>query len=246
MPFNLFKRKPALPPVNLSVLKTDMHSHLIPGIDDGTKTLDESVKLIRKMQELGYQKLITTPHIQYDYFKNNNDIITDGLAKLQQTIAQEGLNIQIEAAAEYLIDDGFEDKMKAGQLMTFGDKYLLVELSYYNMNSRFFEHVFDLNIEGYKVILAHPERYGYFHDNFSIYEDLKERGVFLQINIISLSGFYSEQVRKITEKLIDANLVDFVGSDMHNFIYYENFIRALNSEHLHKLFDSGVLKNHLL
>ncbi len=247
MIFKLFKKKPVLPPVDISVLQTDLHSHLIPGIDDGAQTLDDAVELVRLMKDLGYRKLIVTPHIQADFYKNTPEIILKGLDNLKAAVKNAGIDILIEAAAEYLIDDGFEEKMNKGELMCFGpDKYLLVELSYYNMNSRFFEYVFDLNVAGYKIILAHPERYAYFHDNFKIYEDLKVRSIELQINIISLSGYYSEQVKKIAEKLIDLDFVDYAASDMHNFNYYENFVKSLSSPYMHKLIEKGHLKNPIL
>jgi len=246
MLFNLFKKKPEAIPADVSLLKTDMHSHLIPGIDDGTRNIEESVELIKKMRDLGYEKIITTPHIQNDYFKNNNEIINNGLNELKAALKEKSIDINIEAAAEYLIDDGFPRIMEKGELMTFGDKYVLVELSYYNFNSLFFEYVFQLNVAGYKVVLAHPERYAYFHDKIDVYEDLKARGVLFQLNIISLSGYYSDKVRKVAEKLVDLGLVDFAASDMHNFIYYENFLKALGSSHMHKLIESGKLKNIVL
>jgi protein-tyrosine phosphatase len=247
MLFGLFKNnKKALAPADMSVLKTDMHSHLIPGIDDGSKSMDESVALIAKLKEAGFSRIITTPHIMSDFYKNNPDIILAGLDNLRLAVVSAGIDITIDAAAEYLVDDGFEKKLAQNNLMTFGDKYLLVELSYYNMYHGFFNVVFNLNIDGYKIILAHPERYGYFHDRFDVYEDLKARGLYFQLNTISLSGYYTPKVQKTAEKLIDMGLYDFAGSDMHNMDYMLNFRKALSSPYMHKLIESGKLMNHLL
>ncbi|OPZ97320.1 MAG: Tyrosine-protein phosphatase YwqE [Bacteroidetes bacterium ADurb.Bin408] len=154
--------------------------------------------------------------------------------------------IPIEAAAEYLIDDGFEKIFKEGRLLTMGKKYILVELSYYNMHHGFYALVFDLQIAGYQVILAHPERYSYFHDKWPVYEDLKARGILFQLNTISLTGCYSPKVQKVAEKLIDMGFYDFVATDMHNEEYLANFNKSLYIPHLQKLVESGRLMNHNL
>jgi len=244
--FNLFNSNKLKNNIDISVLKTDMHSHLIPGIDDGVKTIDESVTLIKKIKELGFSKIITTPHIMNDFFKNTPENITEGLKIVKEALAKENVSIEIEVAAEYLIDDGFEAKSKEGNFLTFGDNYVLVELSYYNMYHGFFSLIFDMNCAGFKVILAHPERYAYFHDRYDVYEDLKARGLFFQLNTISLSGYYTPKVQKVAERLIEMGLYDFAGSDMHNEVYYNNLVKALHNPHLQTLIDSGKLKNHRL
>ncbi len=221
----------------------DMHSHLIAGIDDGSKTVKDSVSYVRKMKELGFSKLITTPHIMQDYFKNTPEIIREGLEKLMSALDKENIDIEIEAAAEYLIDDGFEKKMEAGDLMTFGDNYLLVELSYFSPPTNLKEILFNLQIAGYKIILAHPERYSYWFHTPQKYEDLKDRGVFFQVNTISLSGYYSGVVRKVAEKLIDQKMIDFVGSDMHNEAYFQALQKSMYEKYLGKLVASGSLLN---
>ena len=114
------------------------------------------------------------------------------------------------------------------------------------MFPNFFSLVFDMNIAGFKIVLAHPERYSYFHDRYDLYEDLKARGLYFQLNTISLTGYYSAVVQKTAEKLIDLGFYDFAGSDMHNEIYYNNFVKALRCSYLEKLINSGNLKNHLL
>ena len=244
--FNLFNNNKLKNSIDISVLKTDMHSHLIPGIDDGSKSIEESVFLIKKIKELGFSKIITTPHITNDFFKNTPEIISAGLKTIKEALVRENVSIEIEVAAEYLIDDGFEAKSKERNFLTFGDNFVLVELSFYNMYQGFFSLVFDMNVAGFKVILAHPERYSYFHDRYDVYEDLKARGLFFQLNTISLSGYYTPKVQKVAEKLIEMEMYDFVGSDMHNEVYYNNLVKALHNPHLQTLIDSGKLKNHLL
>ena len=153
----LFSSKPETP-IDLSLLKMDMHSHFIPGIDDGVKSIEESLSLIRAMKEMGYQKLITTPHIQAEFFKNTPQIIKKGLDELKIALKLANIDIEIEAAAEYLIDEGFEEKLENHELLYFGDKYILVELSYFMPYPNLTTVIFNLQLEGYKVILAHPER----------------------------------------------------------------------------------------
>jgi tyrosine-protein phosphatase YwqE len=239
----LFGQKKLSKPVDLKPVAADMHSHLIPGIDDGARTIEDSLVLIRRMKGMGYRKLITTPHIQNDFYKNTPETIKDGLVKVKEAVNEEGLGIEVEAAAEYLIDDGFESKMESGDLMTFGDHYILIELSYYNPYPNIKEIIFNLQIEGYKVILAHPERYSYWFNDWQKFTDLKDRSVFFQLNAVSLSGHYPDPVQKIARKMVDEGLIDFIGSDAHNPHYLDSLDKARHEKTLDKLIKSGKLRN---
>jgi tyrosine-protein phosphatase YwqE len=244
---NLFKPNENLKePLDLSVLGADMHSHFIPGIDDGSDSMEKSLEMARAMVNLGYKKLITTPHTMQDYYKNTPEIINKGLAELKKAINDAGIPLQVEAASEYLIDEGFLKKFHAGELLTFGNKYILVEISFYVPPENLYQVLFDLKLEGYSPILAHPERYGYWHHDFEKYITLKDREILLQINLPSLSGFYSPNVRKIAEQLIDNNMVDFVGTDAHNMEYIDFVDKSRHSKHLEKLLQSGKLLNNTL
>lgn len=220
-----------------------MHSHLIPGIDDGARTMEDSLNLVRKMHELGFTKLITTPHIQSEFYKNTPEIILSGLLKLRDALAAENIPVTIEAAAEYLLDDGFQEKMNAGELLSFGDKFILVEISYYSPPPNLKSTIFNLQCDGYKVILAHPERYSYWFNDFAKYQDLKDRGVLFQLNTVSLAGYYPDPIKKFAEKLIDKEMIDFIGSDMHNMNYMEALERSMNEKTLSRLITSGRLLN---
>ncbi len=243
---NLFSIGKISEPINMSVLGTDMHSHLIPGIDDGSDSLETSIELIKGMKEMGYKKLITTPHIQGEFYQNTPEIILSGLERVKRELKKQNIVMEMEAAAEYLIDDKFEEKYKSGNLLTFGKKHLLIEFSYFNEHPNLKQYLFDLQIEGYKIILAHPERYSYWFRNFRKYEEMKDRGVLFQININSLAGYYSGEVKKMAEKFIDEGMVDLAGSDMHNVFYLEALQKARNEKYLKKLIDSGKLKNAML
>lgn len=193
---NLFSSGRLSEPVDMAAIGTDMHSHLIPGIDDGADTLEASVELIKGMKEMGYKKLITTPHIQGEFYRNSPETILPGLERVKRELKKQNVQMEMEAAAEYLIDDKFEEKYKSGNILTFGNKHLLIEFSYFNEHPNWQQYIFDLQIDGYKIILAHPERYSYFFRNFRKYEEIKDRGVLFQININSLTGYYSAEVKK--------------------------------------------------
>lgn len=241
-----FTKKKLENPVDLSVLKTDMHSHLIPGIDDGVPDLKTSLQLIEKMIALGYSKLITTPHIMVDIYRNNPQIIQQGLQEVQKSMREKNLKVELQVAAEYQLDEGFSQLLLKGELMTFANNHVLVELPYFSAPRNLPDTLFDLQVAGYKVILAHPERYAYWHQDFSQLESLRNRDIEFQLNIISLSGFYSRPTKKISEKLIEAKMVDYLGSDLHNMQYYGLLKDALYEPWLEKLLASGTLKNHLL
>lgn len=243
---NFFSSDKLKQPVDLSLVSTDMHSHLIPGIDDGAKTMEDSVELVRLMRNLGYKKLIITPHIITDYFKNTPEIINNGLNDLRNALARENIPVQIETAAEYMLDEGFRIKFQKGELLTFGNKNILVELSSYVPPIDLFQVLFDLRMSGYKTILAHPERYSYWHNDFENYVTLKDREILFQVNLPSLAGFYAPQVQKMAEKLIENNMVEFIGSDLHDTDYYNKIEKSRFSKYLEHLLNSGRLLNKTL
>ena len=244
--FGIFGSKRLSAPINLGTVGTDMHSHLIPGIDDGARSLEDSVTLIKEMQGLGYKKLITTPHIQQEFYKNTPEIINSGLTDLKEALRAENIQVEIQAAAEYLLDDGFNEKFEKGDLLTFGKKYVLIELSYYNPHPDLKGIVFRLQVDGYQVILAHPERYSYWFNDWNKFTELKDRGVLFQLNLVSLAGFYPDPVQKMAEKFIDEGLIDLVGSDMHNMRYMDALKASRLEKSLEKLLASGKLVNAML
>lgn len=243
---NLFKPRKLRHPVDISGLITDMHSHLIPGIDDGSPDMDTSLTLIREMKALGFRKLITTPHISLDIYPNTPEILKEGINLLNEKLREANINITIEVAAEYMIDDGFPKLFEKGLLQTFSNNYLLVELPYYQAPPNLYELVFELQIKGYRIMLAHPERYLYWKNDFKKYEDLKNRGIYFQMNMNSLTGHFSKEVKKQAEKLIDADMIDFLGSDLHNQNYLQLLKNSLFEPYLENALKSGNIQNHIL
>jgi tyrosine-protein phosphatase YwqE len=205
----------------LAGLVTDMHSHLLPGLDDGAETVAHSLDLLRELKALGFTKLVMTPHIMGDFYKNTPEGVRAALATLRTAAAEAGLaDVALECAAEYYLDEWLGRKLADGtELLTFGgeQRYLLIETSYLNEPLNLTGTIFDLQAAGYRVVLAHPERYVYFYNRFSEIEKLRQDyGVLLQLNLNSLAGYYSPAARHVAEKLIDGGLVDFVGTDTHH------------------------------
>jgi len=231
---------------DFSILKTDIHSHLIPGIDDGVKTLEEAAFCIKEMKNLGFSKIITTPHVNIDYFYNTTDEIKDGLEILNNYLKKENIDILVEASAEYYLNNDLIENIENNNLITFGDNYILFELSYFNPVKILDEAIFKLQTKGYKPVLAHPERYNYWFDNLDVLKNLKNKGVYFQMNTLSLSGAFSEGAKQMAEKLIKNNMIEFIGSDAHNEHYVNGLKPILSNKHLKKLIASDNLLNNTL
>ena len=214
--FSFFKKKPK--ESVFKSLRTDMHSHLIPGIDDGSPDMTTSLDLLTKLQELGYQKVITTPHILSGLYNNTTAIIQGGLLSLREKASHQGLTIQIEAAAEYFVDNHFESLLDSNDLLSFGNaNYVLIEMSFVAPSQQLEQVIFRLQTQGYKPILAHPERYNYWHHSPHIFSRLKDAGCFFQVNLPSLWGYYGPPTKKVALQLMKSGLVEFLGSDLHHY-----------------------------
>lgn len=219
--------------VDFSNLGVDLHSHLIPGIDDGSKSVEESVELIKALINLGFQKIVTTPHIMSDYYRNTPDIILRGRDTVREALLKNNIHIPFDAAAEYYYDEYFVDILKKQKLLTIADQYLLFELSYLTKPTGVREIIFEMQMKGYKPLLAHPERYPFL--SLNEYEEYKQAGCLFQLNILSLTGHYGSQAKHNAELLIENNLIDFVATDLHHMQH----IRLIhkNASHTEKLFE---------
>ncbi len=229
---------------DFSLMAVDLHSHLIPGIDDGVKTLEESLDVLRQFEQVGFKKVITTPHIMAGGYDNTSEIILKGRDKVREAIRQAGINLQFDAAAEYYLDETMYEKIEKKDLLTLGGDYILMELSLSAKPSNVADIVYKQQLAGYNVILAHPERYPYYYEkNFDSYNELKDRGIYFQINMMSLIGRYGKQAKSVAEKMIDENMVDFVGTDLHGIRHVPFIKDCLKENHLEKLFTSYKLLN---
>lgn len=247
--FNFLKRsgKPVVP--DLSFLGTDMHSHLLPNIDDGLQDLEQTVEFIKDLQKLGYSKLICTPHILSDLYPNSRATILPKLALVRDALVEEEVDIEVEAAAEYMIDHEFTELIahsKKEDLLTIAGDYILVEMSYLSPSPNFDKVIFDLRMLGLQPILAHPERYSYYHDQFTQYERFKELGCKLQVNLLSLSGAYGSYVKKNAEKLFKNQMVDFLGTDMHHDKHLAMLKKLATKKDFYELVGNAELLNKTL
>ena len=235
------KSSQILEPIDFSVIGVDLHSHLIPGIDDGAKDLVDSVTIIKELINQGFSKIITTPHIMSDLYKNTPETIHSGLEILKRRLANDNIEIDISAAAEYYVDYDFEQRIGNENFLTFGEKYLLIEFSFLEAPRNMYDIIFKLQLEGYVVVLAHPARYQYF--DLKDYESLINRGVLFQLNLLSLIGYYSNQVKANAKLLIDNKFVSFVGTDCHNLNHARLYPKCMISKSWHELVNSGALLN---
>lgn len=206
----------------------DIHSHLLPGIDDGARTIEDTLTLIRGLQRIGFSQFITTPHIIQHVWENKRE---DIIAKKETTVLElekNNIKVPFRAAAEYLMDDKFVKLFQSEKLLTLKENYVLVEMSYINPPIQLYDILFELRVAGYIPVLAHPERYLFYHHNFDEFEKLKRVGCLFQLNFLSIVGYYGEGINKIAEKLLQKGMYTYVGSDVHHQKHLAAFEQKVN------------------
>ena len=228
------KRKPTLRSL-IPKGYVDIHSHVLPDIDDGAKTRQESAFLLSKMKEFGFGQIITTPHIIQGIWENTYDSIATTFQNTKETLDNSGLPVL--AAAEYMMDSEFDKLFKNEKLRTLKDNFVLVEMSYINPPMQLYEILFDLHVAGYQPVLAHPERYLFYHKSFQEYQKLINAGCLLQLNLLSLTGYYGQEVAKVADKLLQRGMYSFSGSDIH----HENHIKNFDAQLLYS--DANLVSN---
>ena len=226
----------------MNPFKVDIHSHLLPGIDDGAQTLKESLELIKQFHLLGYSKLITTPHIISDHYPNNREIIYEKLYHVQESLKLEDIDITLEAGAEYYLDIHFLNLIEDRYLLTFMKHYVLFETDYITKPIVLEEVIHSLLEKGYIPVLAHPERYRYLNNNIEAYKRLKALGVLFQVNAKSLYN-QSKSTSNMAHQLINHGLVDFIGSDAHRIRDLRKLEHFLKSRTCQKMLKCNIIKN---
>lgn len=212
---SIFKKKQYLRdliPTNF----VDIHSHVLPGIDDGAKTMEDTKFLLQNMIDFGFSKVITTPHTIENIWNNTPATIAQALAHAKENATALTEKVNLKAASEYILDDYFVSLFEQGNLLTIKDKFVLVEMSYINPPIQLFDYIFNLQVAGYIPVLAHPERYVFYHSDFSNYAKLKKAGCYFQMNLLSATGYYGKEVAKAADELLKKGMIDFVGSDFHH------------------------------
>ncbi len=227
--FSIFKPKsPILK--DLLVGYTDIHSHILFGIDDGAENKENSEFLMNSFIDFGFKNAIATPHTIKDVWDNTSEGITNKYKEVQQVLPELSSKLNLRVASEYLMDDSFMQLFQSEKLLTLKDDYVLVEMSYVNPPIQLYDILFELQMAGYKPVLAHPERYLFYHFDFNQYEKLKTAGCVFQMNLLSAVGYYGPSVAKVVDRLLSDGMIDFVGTDAH----HEKHIKAFEGRVLVK------------
>jgi len=230
---NFFKKKPALD--SYAGLGLDFHSHLLPGLDDGAQTIEDTLSLIRQMQELGFPRIVTTPHIYWELYPNTRDRILEKLDEVRAALRENHIEVELDAAAEYFLDEHFESLLKSNEplLCVFG-RCVLVETSFLAPHPQLEEYLFAMRMKGYTPILAHPERYAFLHHDFDQYERFLDMGCRFQVNLLSLTELYGRPVQKTTEKLLALEMIDYFCTDLHHQAHADSLRGALKHKNVSK------------
>ena len=207
---------------------TEVHCHILPGIDDGSPDVETSVALVQQMKNWGIQRIITT-------FENTPETIHAAYEKLRHALDERGIDIEINLSAEYRMDEYFLEQLKEGKIMPFPGNYILIENSFFQPFWELRELVFELQLKGYTPMLAHPERYMYYHSTPQIYKELHDQGLLFQVNLLSLAGYYNSNIKEIAWKLLDNGMVDLIGSDMHHLQHAAHITKFIGSKEYEKL-----------
>jgi tyrosine-protein phosphatase YwqE len=195
----------------------DIHNHILPGIDDGAKTVEESIALIKAFDELGMQHFIATPHIFPALYPNNSETIRKAHQQLMEALLEQRMTqVSIVPSAEHMIDDSFDELLSQEGVMPLKDGFLLVEMSYLQPSLNFNEAIVQITQKGLTPVLAHPERYMYLHQTPYKYREYKQKGILFQLNMLSLGPYYGKDVQKMARQLLEDGMIDFIGTDTHS------------------------------
>ena len=239
--FNFFNKKSKPETI---CFHTDIHCHLVPGIDDGQKEPEPAADLVERQVTWGISRIFATPHVTQDTFENTPATIEPAFARLKEAVSGRGTDVELYHSAEYRIDNFFQRQLKAGAITPFPGNYILVENSFVQEAWNFDKLLFDLRLQGMKPILALPEWFGYFFKIHDRYKQIKEAGILFQVNLLSLAGFYNKEVKKVAESLVEKGWVDFLGTDMHHARHADAIEGYLSSKEYRRL--ASQLDGHLL
>ena len=235
-----FLRRHQPPNFGYSDLKVDMHSHILPGIDDGAVDLSTALNLVRGLTELGYEKLIATPHVMGGLYHNNYNTITSALDTLKSSVHSNGIQVELSAAAEYMLDENFTLMVNNGeQLLTLDGKQVLIELPQAGAPRNWQQVFFQLQTQGYEIVLAHPERYRFWNGNLDVFKEMCDKNVLLQLNLLSLSGYYGDSVSRWARHLLRKNMVSYLGTDLH----HERHLKALENFPFKKIWTKDISRD---
>ncbi|RBQ03551.1 tyrosine-protein phosphatase [Pedobacter miscanthi] len=236
--FNIFNKKNKV--TDISWLGVDIHSHILPGIDDGSPDVATSIRFVKALQELGFAQLIATPHIYKELYPNTHETISAAKALLQSEMNNQNISLELGSAAEYMVDQDFTLEHPLCKL---DQKHILIEMSYLNETPGISKTIFDIEIAGYQPILAHPERYTFYFKDKGRLRRFKEKGCLLQLNLLSVLGYYGKDVKLLAESLLKENMYDLAGTDLHHDKHLSTLTEAVRSGKLYDLIGAYDFKN---
>lgn len=234
---SLFKNKPKLVDL-IPDGYIDIHSHILPNIDDGSKSIQETSSLLEEMALLGFNKCIATPHTMTNVWDNSTDFIQETFLNTKSHLPQNLDQMLYRVSSEYMMDETFIERLQNEKLLVIKDNIVLVEMSYLNPTVDLKNILFQLQMKGYTPLLAHPERYLYYHNSKQDYFRLKELGCLFQLNLLSTVGYYGKSVATIADFLLANNLIDFVGSDIHHDRHVNSFYQRIRIKSQNELIDT--------
>lgn len=244
--FNFLKKRHIPHPI-FEALGTDMHCHLVPRVDDGSKCIEESIECLQTLKAVGYNKVIITPHFQTPRFENDEDDIVRRYEEMKRQVADFGLELELAGiGGEYRIDSGFAKRLENPRFLKVAEHYVLVEFSLHQQMMGCDELIFDMQMKGYEVILAHPERYPYLNVHSTRLEQLKNQGVYFQVNVLSLGGFYGDEAKKKAFAMINQGWVEFLGTDTHNTMYAQALVGLTHDRKVAKVLETHDFLNRTL
>jgi len=235
--FSIFRKNKSTNNSPYFPITTDIHSHILPGIDDGSPNLETSIRLIKGLMETGVTRSVASPHIISDLFRNTPQTIRQALTLLRNELKNQGIDFPVSAAAEYMMDASFFEMLqKKEPLLTIHNKIILTEFSYATVPHSPRQMSFAILTEGYTPILAHPERYPYYYHDYNMYHELVNLGFKLQLNLLSLTGYYGKDAVRAAHYMLKHNLISYLGTDMHHDRHLEGLTEA---------FQKGSFKKYL-
>ena len=241
---SFFKSKPKLVDL-IPAGFIDIHSHLLPGIDDGAKSIEDTSEMLLQLKSIGFEKCITTPHSLPGVWENTKEGILTTFIQTKSELPKSTSEMLHITASEYMMNETFHERIQTDELLTIKDNLVLVEMSYLNPPLALLDIIFELKLKGYQPILAHPERYFFYHQNQKMYKTLKELDVLFQLNLLSTVGYYGSSVAIIADMLLKDNFIDFVGSDVHHMRHVNSFQNKITIKSEKKLIEA-IERNSIL
>lgn len=227
---------------------TDVHCHILPGVDHGSQSMEQSLEMLRAEAEMGINRVILTSHVTAITFENTRETLTDAFMKLKDAVTDEGMDMELFLSAEYRMDEYFDKEYAADHLIPMPGNHILLENSFQQELMNLDELLFDMQVKGYRTILAHPERYTYYSRRRKRYEQLHNAGARFQVNILSFTGYFGEEARDSALWFAHNGMIDYLGSDMHNVKHAHIIMDYINSKEWKKLSPEieSTVKNDLI